>query len=378
MGLSAQIVLRRYLEATTRVGFEFDSPQALKNYLREHPKADRSKHTVKKPERPKGKAEQEDPKTYKTKPMPKPKEAARVGIPGKAVIPPPKLPRLPGLSEDEQEIESRLNNIIEKDPAAVANAFYDTAKQGNWVFETDGAKALMPEWTRPDLPADERGKPVNPERAKFRAKYNAVLHQGANAIAKRAFLKRLDEIEKLPPEKRTILVTSGGVAAGKGSALAARPDLASSVSATWDAAGEQNATENEWLFEEAKKRGIRPTFLFVHADPRQSWPGAVERAKGIGRMVDARLFADSYAIGAKNLKDFYDKHKGEVDFVFAKSGGKGKPAEIVNDIPGEALALDADDIYDFASKYVDEKKNELPEHIYEGATIGRRIWGEAA
>ena len=438
MGISEQIV-RRYLVATTRVGFEFDSPQELKDYLREHPKADRAKHRVKKPgegsngkqepkappaeakkpepqkEAPKAppaeakkpepqKPEPQKPKDeakekpseskgtkYKSKPMPKPKEASRVGIPGKAVMPPPKLPRLPGLSKDEREIESLLNDQIEKDPAAVAASFYEAAKSNGWVFETDGAKALMPEWTRPDLPEDARGKPINPERAKFRAKYNAVLHQGANAVAKRAFLTRLDEIEKLSPEKRKVLVTSGGVAAGKGMALEARPDLKESVAATWDAAGEQNATENEWVLEECKKRGIRPMFLFVHKDPKESWVGAVDRAKGIGRMVDARVFADSYAQGAKNFKDFYDKHKddlGDGSFVFgnvykdpdAKPDAdpkKSMKADIVESFPEDALKIDSEELYAYASQYVDDKKDELPEHIYEGATIGRRIWGDA-
>lgn len=375
-------VAQRFAE---RVAFEFDSPEALKIYLREHPQADRSKHTVSKPipARPKKDDEghkkekapaRSEPAKSKSKPLKKPKEAARVGIPGKKVMPPPNLPKLSGLKEDEREVEARLNDVVEQDPEGIADAFYDVAKANKWVFETDGAKALMPEWTRPDLPEDEKGK-IHPERSKFRAKYNTVLHQGANAIAKRGFLRRLDDIAKLPEDKRTILVTSGGVAAGKGSALAARPDLAESVSATWDAAGEQNATENEWVLEEAIKRGIRPTYLFVYADPKQAWAGALERAKSIGRTVDEQLFADSHDLGAKNFKEFYDKHKDDIDFVFARAGGKGKPAEILDDMPEEALKLDADDIYEHISKYTDEKKDDLPEHIYEGATIGRRIWG---
>jgi hypothetical protein len=47
--MSSRIALRvaaRYL----RKGMEFSSPEALKEYLHEHPNADRSKHRVKKPE----------------------------------------------------------------------------------------------------------------------------------------------------------------------------------------------------------------------------------------------------------------------------------------------------------------------------------------
>jgi hypothetical protein len=126
--------------------------------------------------------------------------------------------------------------------------------------------------------------------------------------------------------------------------------------------------------EECKKRGIRPTFLFVHADPAQSWPGVVERAKGIGRMCDAQLFADSYAHGAKNFNAFHEKFKDEADFVFGEFMGRGKPAKITDKMSEEALKLDADEIYQNASKYIDEKKDDLPDYIYKGATIGRRAW----
>lgn len=368
-------VAYRYLQA-----MEFSTQHALDRYLEEHPKADRSRHTVveKAQEETEEKADKPKPgKVPPSKPLKKPHKVSRVGIPGDQVLPPPKLPRLKGLSPDEKEMETKMNTAIEKDPKGASEAFHAVAKANNWVFETDGAKALMPEWTRPDLPADDKGK-VHPDRAKFRGKYNAVLHQGANAIAKRAFISRLDEIEKMPEDKRQVLVTSGGVAAGKGSALAAQPDLAKSVAATWDAAGEQNATENEWLLSECKKRGIKPVFLFVHADPKKSWPGVIERAKGIGRMVDAQLFADSYAVGAKNFGAFYEKHKDEASFVFGKFKGRGEPAEIVDKMPEEALQLDAEEIYQHASKYVDEKKDELPDFVYHGATIGRRTWKEAA
>jgi hypothetical protein len=379
--------MTRFLRA-----MEFSSPEAMKDYLHEHPGADPQNHWVGhkddhapksegKAEKSEGKAEDEKSESKpkeklevpKSKPMARPKEQARVGVAGNDVPPPPaKLPRLSNLRDDEKKYEARMNDSFEANPEGAAKAFTESCKENNWVFETDAAKNLLPEWSRPDLPKDE--KTVHPERAEFRGKYNAVLHQAANAIAKRAFVSRLDEIAKLPEDKRKVLVTSGGVAAGKGSALAAQPDLAKSVAATWDAAGEQNATENDWVLEECKKRGIRPTFLFVHADPKQSWPGVVERAKGIGRMVDAQLFADSYAVGSKNFADFHDKHKDEADFVFGVFQGRGKPAKITDSMPEEALKLDANDIYEHASKYIDEKKSELPEYIYDGATIGRRAW----
>ena len=370
----AHRVLRRFLAAQGHQAMEFTTPDALKEYMHEHPAADPHNHWVKDQGEEKEKKEETSKlEVPKSKPMARPKEQARVGVAGGEVPPPPaQLPRLHGLRDDEKHYESRMNDTFEKNPDGAAKAFLESAEKNNWVFETDAAKNLLPEWSRPDLPKDE--KTVHPERAEFRGKYNAVLHQAANAIAKRAFVSRLDEIAKLPEDKRKVLVTSGGVAAGKGSALAAQPDLAKSVAATWDAAGEQNATENDWVLDECKKRGIRPTFLFVHADPKESWPGVVERAKGIGRMVDAQLFADSYAVGSKNFNDFHSQHKDDADFVFGVFQGRGKPAKITDSMPEEALKLNADDIYQHASKYVDEKKDDLPSYIYDGATIGRRAW----
>jgi hypothetical protein len=303
-------------------------------------------------------------------------DAARVGMPGKIVAPPPTIPRLPNLTADERAVEGKFAGAFEADPDGMAAAFYDTAKKNNFIFETDAAKSMMPEWTRPDLPADEKGKPIHPERAQARALYNTALHQTANAVVKRAFIQRLDEIAKMPEGERKILVTSGGVAGGKGSALGARPELAQSVAATWDAAGEQNGTENPWLMEECEKRGIKPVFLFVSADPGATWPGAVERAKSIGRMVDARVFADSYAYGAKNFSAFHDKNKDKATFVFAKAK-KGDPVQFLDQMPPEALSVDADALYGQAMQYIQSKAAELAPHIVSGAMAGSRIWGGA-
>ena len=358
-----------------RLAMEFDTPEALKKYLSEHPRADKANHTVKKPERAEG-GKKEKSKVPKSKPMENPEKAARVGIPGEVVAPPPKLPKLRNLTKEEAEIESLMNEGIEKDPEGAAKAFLDITKDNNWVFETDGAKALLPQWTRPDLQPDEKGQPIHPERANFRGKFNAIIHQGANAIAKRAFLSRLDDIAKMPEDRRKVLVTSGGVAAGKGSALAAQPDLARSVAATWDAAGEQNATENEWLLKECQKRGIKPIFLFVHADPKQAWPGVIERAKSIGRMVDAQLFTDSYVQGGRNFAKFYEDHKDDANFVFGRFKGRGEPAEILDEMPPEVKELDPEEVYEHVSEYTDTHKEYLPKFVYEGATIGRRVWTE--
>lgn len=307
------------------------------------------------------------------------KHAARVGVPGSMVLPPPGVPRLPNSSEEEQAFEEAFATAFEADPDKMASAFAELAAGQNHVFETDGAKALMHDWQRPDLPADEKGKPINPERAKVRSRYNTALHQTANAIAKRAFIQRLDDVAKMPEDKRKILVTSGGVASGKGVALGARPDLPAGVAATWDAAGEQNGTENDWVMAEAKKRGIRPTFLFVHAEPEARWKGAVERAKSVGRMVDARLFADSYAEGARNFAEFKAKNKDDADFVIAEldfpAGGK-PTVKMSDEVPEAATQLDADKLYASSLAHIDRehKAGNISDDIHAGATAGRRIW----
>lgn len=394
--MTASVMARR---VALRYAMEFNTPEALREYLKDHPNADPKNHSVKKHDNgaskeqeaeakdEKGKDEKEQSKSAprsvpKSKPLANPKEASRVGVSGKQVPPPPnKLPEIPNLREDEREIEHSFNDQFLKHPEEAAAQFLKAAAKDHYCFETDGAKNLFPGWSRDDLPPDEPGKPINKERAEFRGKYNALLHQAANAIAKRAFVSRLDEIAKMPEDKRKVLVTSGGVAAGKGSALSSGKgeEAKKMASATWDAAGEQNATENEWVLEECKKRGIRPTFLFVHADPKQAWPGVVQRAKGIGRMVDAQLFTDSYVEGAKNFKDFHDKHKDEADFIFGvyqgrDENGKPKPAKMMDEMPDEALKIDPDEVYEYASKYMDDHKSELPGYIYEGATFGRRAF----
>lgn len=286
-------------------------------------------------------------------------EAARVGVPAEDLPPPPAIPRLPNLSKTERAVEGKFASTFEADPDGMASAFYDAMAKNDYIFETDAAKALSSDWDSPES----------------RGKNNTALHQTANAIAKRAFVKRLDEIADMPENERKILVTSGGVAGGKGSALAARPELAQSVAAVWDAAGEQNATENPWILKECEKRGIKPVFLFVSADPGSTWEGAIARAKSIGRMVDARVFADSYAHGTKNFATFKEKNKDRATFVIAKAQWP-KPAEFVDSIPEEALAVDADDLYKKSMAVIAARKNELPAHIVAGAIAGARIWGQ--
>jgi hypothetical protein len=171
---------------------------------------------------------------------------------------------------------------------------------------------------------------------------------------------------------------------GKGYALSKSPetaDLSQLAGAVWDAAGEQNATENPWVLEECRKRGIKAKFAFIHADPVDTWEnpkrGVVERAGGKGRMVDAQVYADSYSIGPKNFRAFMDSHIEEPDvefFVFDNATG-GDPQQ-VKEIPQQAFAVDVDKLYAHTSGVMEKRKDTLKPAIYRGGTIGSRIWGQ--
>lgn len=243
------------------------------------------------------------------------------------------------------------------------------------IFNTDDAKLLSPDynptWKSPEEVLDARSK------------FNTMVHQTANAIAKKAFVKYLDEVvSKLPEEKQVVLVTSGGVAAGKGFALENDPNtksLVGDVGAVWDAAGEQNATENPWILDECRKRNLKMIYAFVHGDPQDNWTnpkkGVVERANKKGRMVDARVYADSYAEGPRNFQKFWDEHRSDPDCLFYifnnATGGLPKRVEAM---PEGATDIDADRLYAQAVTALKQKGDQVKPAVLEGGTKGERIW----
>jgi uracil-DNA glycosylase family 4 len=304
-------------------------------------------------------------------------DESRVGVPADKVPPPPTIPRLPNLTDKEREIEDRFAKAFEEDPDALVRAYREKLAKGEIgdapnIYNTDDAKLLSPDYN-PQGVSEEELKAA-------RAENNILVHQTANAVAKRAFLERLDELEKLPPDQRTVLVTSGGVAAGKGYALGKVPqaqEIASKVGAVWDAAGEQNATENPWILKECERRGIRPIFAFVHADPVETWEnpqrGVIERANKKGRMVDAELFADSYARGAKNFDAFQRRNKDKADFIVIDNRGTPK---LLDSVPQEALELRSEAIRDRALKALSASK--AKPYVKAGGSIGTRVFRAAS
>lgn len=297
-------------------------------------------------------------------------DAARVGVPAMEVPPPPAIGRIPNLSPYERSVEDSFISHFESDPDKVTSQFLALAvKQGEpATFGTDDAKCLTDVWSEED-PA---------LRAQNRATLNTCLHQTANAIAKRAFISHLDTLK----EGDEIMVTVGGCGAGKGFALKNDPEALAAKQqskAIWDSAGDQNATENPWILAEAEKRGLKVHYVFVHADPKTQWAdpnrGVVKRASDPkdGRMVDAKVFADSYAIGAKNHHAFHQANKDNPNAKFTFLDNTGKPSK-VDGVPKAALELDAGELASFAEREVE--KSSAPDHVKQGALMGRRIWGK--
>ena len=300
-------------------------------------------------------------------------DAARVGVPATAVPPPPPIGRLPNLTPHERAVEKAFIEHYENNPDQVAAEFRaeieKVTKPGEPpTFGTDDAKVLSDAWSHPDQET----------RAENRATLNLALHQTANAICKRAFVQELD---KLAPGDE-ILVTVGGCGSGKGFGLKKVPEaleLKSRSKVVWDSAGDQCATENPWIQREAEARGLRVNYFYCHANPETQWAdpdmGVVKRASDPkdGRMVDAKVFADSYAVGARNHQAFYEANRDNpnANFVFVANRPGALPQKI-DGIPPEALQIDRKQLAAFAAHTV--KQADAPERIKKGGTVGERVW----
>ncbi len=295
-------------------------------------------------------------------------KAACVGVPAFTVPPPPKIERLPNLSPDERKVEGEFIDAFEANPDKMAKDFlnlvHKKTKPGDPpTFGTDDAKELTDCWMVDDPQ----------QRAQNRARLNISLHQVANAVAKRAFLQHLDTIKP----GGEVLVTVGGCGAGKGFSIKNVPkvlEMKTSSAGVWDSAGDQNATENPWVQSELEKRGLKGTYVFVHADPETQWGhperGIVKRAQdpNDGRMVDARVAGDSYAIGAQNHQAFYEANKDNPNAKFVFLHGK----EELPGIPESALNLDR---HELKRKFTEIlAASDAPPHVKDGGTKWPNTW----
>jgi hypothetical protein len=142
----------------------------------------------------------------------------------------------------------------------------------------------------------------------LRAEGNLALHQTATAIAKLAFLQRLDELETRPatdPERR-VIVTMGGSGGGKGRLRkilqVAMPDF--KAGAIFDAAGEGEARECAAILAECKKRKLHVDFVYFHKPVDVAAVRVVERTKKSGRMVDVLPTVRGHLTGAEVIRAF--------------------------------------------------------------------------
>jgi hypothetical protein len=299
-------------------------------------------------------------------------DTARVGVPGMSVPPPPDIGRLPNLTPHERAVEHDFITRFEQDPDKMASDFKDIVKASSkpgepLTFGTDDAKALASAW----------GGREGLARSQSRATLNCALHQTANAVAKRAFVSHLDTLK--PGDE--VLVTVGGCGAGKGYALKNVPQalaIKGRCKAVWDSAGDQNATENPWIQKEAEKRGLKVNYIYAHANPIEQWghpeKGVIKRAGDPrdGRMVDAQVFADSYAIGARNHAAFAEQNRGNPSASFTYLDNTGVP-KLLDSMPKDALKWDNKALAKFAIRTV--QRSDAPAHVKRGAMIGLRIWG---
>jgi hypothetical protein len=218
------------------------------------------------------------------------------------------VPRLERLSPAERETETRIAEAVQRDPAGAVEAARRLAiaagSPAQPVFEVDAMKYLFHGYGTARAPVDEAQR-------RMRLTQNHALHPSAVAVARLAFLARLDELQALPASDpaRVVFVTSGGCAAGKGDLFAmSRSVVAPGLrfGAVWDAAGEGNALENPWILAAARARGLQVVFGWAEADPATRYDAVLARAVITGRVVDVLTFVNSYTEGSAEFRRFLE------------------------------------------------------------------------
>ena len=132
----------------------------------------------------------------------------------------------------------------------------------------------------------------------------------------------------------------------------------------------------------AKSRGIEVAVVYVHRRPDQSWEnmkfGVIPRAAKTGRMVDARLHADSYAEGARNFDAVHQQLANDPNVKFVVIDATGDSPTQIERLPQSALDLDADTVHARNVAFLESQRGSLPEHVLVGGNeLGEQLWGNA-
>ncbi len=325
-------------------------------------------------------------------------DAALVGLPGMvsaeltvkdgvATLGTVEVPRLPNLTATERAVETRTADMVEQHLAGLVDEYAERRAAGEIgdapnVFNTDDVKLLFKDYNPPPLPGESDD--AHKERSlRARGAFNTVVHQAANALAKAAFAKALAEL----PAGSTVMMTTGGTGAGKGFAIGnieAANQVASSVDAVWDSAGEQAATEMPWVLALCEQFGHTVTFVHVDADPAFAWKnesfGILPRWKKKGRGPSLEVSINSYIDSAKNVLAFQQAQAGNesCQFITLKNGSPpevldaaGAKAQLSSTAGQDRRALQQD-----LSTYV-KSSDLVPAWITDAALMGARIWGTA-
>ncbi|MEW5847483.1 MAG: hypothetical protein AB2A00_01670 [Myxococcota bacterium] len=245
------------------------------------------------------------------------------------------IPLLKNTTVEGRKVEAGCIRFFEQNRAELVGLYRDQCQKAGNNFETDAAKSVFfardekGAYKVPEVGealqgiAKKHGLDLGKDRAlvenMFKATYNAEMHQVAHAMAKGAFEEHL----KALPKGSQVLVTSGGCASGKSYAIekGLSSEFTKSFGAIYDAAGEQCATENEWVKKTCEKYGHNPVYVYVQGNMEVSFKRSVERAVEKGRAVDVLPFANSYVDGAKNFAAFLDRNPGVQYLLIDNSGG---------------------------------------------------------
>jgi len=216
------------------------------------------------------------------------------------------VPRQRRLTGAERKEESDFASMVEADPEAFVRKALAFAQENGSPdspeFEVDGMKRLMSAY-------GAGKKPDGDEQREYRLTMNHALHPTAVAIARLAFVARLDQLAKLPPDDpaRQVFITNGGCGAGKSDLakiVKGRMGPKTKFGAVWDAAGEGDALETSWVLQAAQARGLKTVVGYAEADPEQRFEGVLDRAASKARVVDVMTFVNSYADGQAEMKRF--------------------------------------------------------------------------